>query len=98
MSQRPIGFLQQEFCPQADSLESQGTLPIKMTPGTARKLSYYASKKPHKLQAIFNEALIEHLLCFYSTAQIADIAKRIDKDQDKQLVRHVSQSIEEVAF
>ena len=95
MSKHPIGFLQQESCIQADSPESKGKLPIKMSPGTAQKLKYYASKKPHKLQAIFNEALIEHLLGFYSPAQILDIAKRIDRFQDSQMALEATQLAEE---
>ena len=91
MSKHPIGFLQQESFLQADSPESKGKLPIKMSPGTAQKLKYYASKKPHKLQVVFNEALIEHLLGFYSPAQILDIAKRIDRFQDSQMALEASQ-------
>ena len=94
MPQQRIGFLQQESCPQADPLKSQGLLPLKMHPDTARKLSHYASKKPHKLQVVFNEALIEHLLCFYSPAQILDIAKRIDRFQDSQMALESTQLVE----
>lgn len=66
-----------------------------MHPDTARKISHYASKKPHKLQAVFNEALIEHLLAFYSPAQIFDIAKRIDRLQDSMMALESTQLVEE---
>ena len=66
-----------------------------MSPGTAQKLKYYASKKPHKLHVVFNKALIEHLLGFYSPAQILDTAKRIDRFQDSQMALEATQLAEE---
>ncbi|QNI83402.1 hypothetical protein SynRS9907_02574 [Synechococcus sp. RS9907] len=47
------------------------------------------------MQVVFNEALIEHLLGFYSPAQILDIAKRIDRFQDSQMALEASQLAEE---